>query len=476
MNSTVAVAGRTRRAHEVDRWAMVLVPALLVAAFCAGVVLTALGSRAGRFGPLVMLVAAFLSPAAVTVIFRPVLGVGAVFAAFPVGVSAVPGLPLQLVQAVVIGAAVLVVLRRLATGAAPLRWAAPLWWVLGLGAWMLISLPSAKDQHLAIREVALLLDGLLFACVVLTACASARHVRAAMVAFVVIVAGVAATTLGASSGVRASFGGSVIRGRATGVFIEPNQLGTFCAAGAMVAFGLLIGARTVRSRVAGTLATGACVLGLLLSLSRGAWIGFVVGAVVLLVTLPEARRALLALALPTLALAAVLGAFAPSSPQVKVVSERLVSIVGEKNPYDNRPAIWAEGRRQILADPWTGQGPGNFSVASERTTSASRRTIAEHAHNILLTWAAEDGLPAAGFILALTVSVTLHLRRAARSLPPSRADRSLLAALAAALAAVMGQGLVDYTLRNSVIFTMAFGLLGAALALAGAVEARAPSR
>ena len=73
----------------------------------------------------------------------------------------------------------------------------------------------------------------------------------------------------------------------------------------------------------------------------------------------------------------------------------------------------------------------------------------------------------------LAVTVHLRLKRAAARAGPS--EQAILAGVAAALAAVAGQGLVDYTLRNSVILTTVFTLLGCAFALTRADEHTRPT-
>jgi O-antigen ligase len=166
-------------------------------------------------------------------------------------------------------------------------------------------------------------------------------------------------------------------------------------------------------------------------------------------------------------LAFVIGSFAPSSPEVQIVSQRARSIVGERNPYDDRPNIWAEGRRETLDDPWTGQGPGSFPIVAARSGSQTVTFYPEHAHNLLLTFAAEIGLPgvvfALGFVVAVGSKVRTALRRA-RAAGRHR-DAALVACLAAAMVAILAQGLIDYSLRSAVIFTTVTGVLGALLAM-----------
>jgi putative inorganic carbon (HCO3(-)) transporter len=229
---------------------------------------------------------------------------------------------------------------------------------------------------------------------------------------------------------------------------------------------------TRRVRVAAAVTTLALIAAMALSLSRGAWIGFALGSVVLVVMLPPARR-VLGVVMPVLLLVALgMGAFAPSNPQVQVIGARLKSISGEKNPYDSRPAIWAEARREVRTHPVFGEGAGTFPVASVTATSQSRTTYAAHAHNLLLTWAAETGLPGAALIVGLMGHLAVLASRARRRVGKTgrAADLSVLAGSAAALVAVFGQGLVDYTLRNSVIVVAVFGLVGVLLAAARVAE------
>lgn len=444
---------------------LLLVVGLTLLGLVAGFGLAAVGAAApGNLGPALVLALPLLPVIALAVLADPRLGLVAVIATFPIGVNDVPGLQLQLVQLAVVAVAVLVALRRLAGGRGPLPWVRGTTWCVAFVLWLVVALPSAVDQQRALREVVLFAVGTVFAMVVAAACRTAGDVRRFLAALVGMVAVVAATTPFDSGQVRAVYGGAVVEGRATGIFVEPNQLGTFCATGALLGIGLFFAARTGRGRVAAGLGTGLALLGLLLSLSRGSWIGFVLGVAVLLTKLPEARRTLVALAVPLVLVALAIGAFAPTSPQVEVVGQRLKSISGERNPYDDRPAIWREARREVEVDPLTGQGPGNFPVASARATSKSRTTTAEHAHNLLLTWAAEAGLPAVGVAVGFGVHLHLRTRRMGRD-RRLRHERAVVAGVAAALVGTAGQGLVDYTLHNSVVLIVLFALVGAVFAL-----------
>jgi hypothetical protein len=88
-----------------------------------------------------------------------------------------------------------------------------------------------------------------------------------------------------------------------------------------------------------------------------------------------------------------------------------------------------------------------------------------HAHNLLLTWGAEDGIPAVLFILGLAFSLAMAAHEAGRvfrRLGRGR-DRSVVAGVAAALLAIFGQGVFDYVQRNAVANIATWAMVGALL-------------
>ena len=461
MTAATATATATVREH-------VPAAAAVAASFVLGVVLTA--GAAERFGPMApaVLVAVAVLPLVVLASFvTPWVAVACVLAVIPVGDTKLPVLPLQIVQAAAVAATGIVVLRRLAARQSALDWSPPLWWFLAFVAWSVVALPSAADQSVAVRQVLLFAGELAFVAAVVSACSTTAHVRRVLGALLAVATVVAVTTAGSLGQMRAQFGGAHVTGRAEGVFNQPNELGTFSAVAFLVAVGMALGASTPRARRAAATVAVVTVVPLVFSLSRGSWIGVAAGLLTLLVMLPEARRLLLSIGVPLLLVALAFGSFAPSAPEVQVVSERARSILGERNPYDDRPHIWAEGRRQVLADPWTGQGPGSFPAVATRSGSETVTFRPEHAHNLPLTFAAEMGLPAAGLFFGLVAAVTLVVRRAHRQARDAGRvrDSALMAALAAALVAVCAQGIIDYSLRAAVILTEIACVLGALLAM-----------
>jgi O-antigen ligase len=445
--------------------------ALLVLASGAafGAALVAVASRFGELGPIVTIALVGVPMVLTAAVIDARWGVLAVFATFPIGAIATPAAAFDLevsqVAVLAIGAAVIV--GRLASGKTPLPWPTQLWWILALIAWTFVGLPSAIDQALAIKQIAALMLGTFFACLVVAACRSIKDVTTVLIGFIAVAVFIGAGAFLQGAQFRSTFGGARVAGRAVSSFDHSNQLGSLSAMTALIVIALIAGARTRRSRWIGIAAVLVLLGGQALTLSRGAWIGTMVGVLFLAAVLPHARRALIALSAPLLAIGLAIAVVAPDSTQVQVVQQRFESLT-VRSPYDDRTAIWLEARREILEEPVTGQGAGNFPAASTRAASGANTVFAYHAHNIFLTWAAETGLPGlfliVGFVLSLILGIRRARRRAYEEDPTEVSYRALTAGLSAALIALAAQGIVDYTLRNAVIFFAVMGVIGCLLA------------
>lgn len=442
---------------------------LVVASVVVGFAAVALVERIGpRTAPALLVALAILPAVALAVLYRPLLGVAAVFLAFPIGSVSVPiplgGIAPPLVELTVLAVAALVALRRLALGETPLRWPDSLWWALGLLAWTLISFASAEDQVLALKQISVLAGGIVFACLVYTVVESMNDLRRICGAYIAVAIGLSVAAVGSGTHFQDQFGGEVVSGRLTGAFNHPNQLGLYAVIAVCLSTGLAFGAQSRAAKITATCAAGFMLVPLLLSLSRGAWIGCGLAFLYLLVSLREARRALIVVGVPVMIVAAIVGSFAPSNPEIRIIGERARAITAI-SPYDDRPAIYREAERQIRANPIVGVGPGNYPVASARALFADATVANDHAHNLWLTWAAESGLPSVMLILALVISVGRVAHRAGKIAGArSRLDRAVLAGIVASLLAVLGQGIFDYLLRNVVLFMTVWMLIGAALA------------
>jgi len=462
-----------RLAHRAVFPSILLVTIGLVG-ILTGAGLAALASPMGRAGPFVVVAAVLFPLFVLAVARRPRLGVAAVLAVFPVGSLAVPGVPaqLQLVEAAVIAIALIVALQRLALGKGLFAWSPLLWWPVSLIAWMLIAFPLALDEHLAIRQIALFGGGLLLASVVMTACQTMKDVRFVIGTFMVIMAGIAMVGLVSMGTLEPQLGGTRVGGRLTGAFDDPNQLGAVSAMALMVTVGLALGSPIKKFRAVSWAIIPLLLGSLALSLSRGAWIGTALGGAYILIGLRKARRPLVVGTFVLLVLFASFSKLPATSLQVEVVGLRLQALTS-LSPYDARTAIWGEALKEIREDPWTGKGPGNFPVASIRAASAAREVFAHHAHNLVLTWAAESGIPAVLLLIGFGVSLGVTVRRT-RSVKRSERDQAVITGLTAALITTLGQGMVDFTWRNAVVFLSLAALTGALIAAASASSGEEP--
>ena len=295
-----------------------------------------------------VLIAMFVAPLlAIGIIVNPLLATLVVIATYPIGniAQSVGPLRIQVVEVAVFVAALVVVLRRLAVGRIPLPFAAPLGWAVALFLWTLISLFSAIDEKLAIKVLFSLLGGIVCATVVLAGCRDMRDLRILLAGFVGsgVVIGLITFSEGRHVGqFSTEFGGSeIVSGRLQGAFDSPNQLGSFCALMIPVAAALIFGARTARWRFAAGMALLVLLATLMLSLSRGAWVGVAIALLLMLVKLKEARRLLVILAIPLVILGFFIWSLTPTKTDVKVVGERARALT-VLSPYDDRRVIYKE--------------------------------------------------------------------------------------------------------------------------------------
>jgi O-antigen ligase len=203
---------------------------------------------------------------------------------------------------------------------------------------------------------------------------------------------------------------------------------------------LVIGAAAARAlfstdRVWPVIVMPALVVALVLTLTRGAWVGACAAVAVLL-----ARRDFRFMTVLPI-LAAVVIAIAPSQ-----ITERASSMFDLRDPtIRDRIEMLRIGGRMVGDHPLTGVGPNMVQRRYAEYRQNDQSPINPHLHNVPVQIAAERGLPALGvwlwFIVLLIVDLTGRLRRARESFLP-----------AAALAATVGMltaGLFEYNFGDS---------------------------
>ncbi len=435
--------------------------ALAASAAVAGLVFGAIGAEVGPWTIVAIPALALWFAAVLT---RPVWAIVLVFVSLPIALTNVPIGSLQVVDVVsvaVVGAVAVAVL----VGRTHVSLRIPAFgWALALCTTGIVAVPSALQVSPATTRMVSVVVGFLLAVAVVAACRSLADIRILVAAFLVV--GIVMTLLAFQnlSAIRPEAGGLVVRERPSGVFGDPNELGSFAVMLLLVALGAILAKvepwLRVLAAVAGALAAGALVL----SLSRGSWIGAAIGVIGLMILLPHYRRGLIGVFVCAGVLGLSVGVFRANAPEIQVVRERLGTVGSAiDSPYDDRPSIWAEAIREIGERPLLGFGPANFVFASEKSGSEARTIGAVHAHDVLLTVGAETGLAAVVFLVGMTVAVGLAIRRAVRGLRRAP-EGALVAGIGAALFGEVGHGLIENTTGNPMLLALLWVLTGIVLA------------
>ncbi len=255
------------------------------------------------------------------------------------------------------------------------------------------------------------------------------------------------------------------------VFLNRNHLGAFLNVALLLALCGLDEALRRRARGPAGLLIGAgtvILAAILILQSRGALLGLAAGAVLVLARRwrfwrPLPRRVVFALLIAALLAGGVL------------VARRFAS--SEDPDRFRRLAIWRASGAMVREHPFLGLGPGQFPHEAPRHNFALERSPVRYgrsfsgAHSGFLTYAAEDGVPAAALLVVTLAGVVFVLTRRAGEGAPGAA----LLGTAAALTALATQGLVEDLQDRPVIVLSAALLAGSALAAACGWRA-SPSR
>jgi O-antigen ligase len=270
--------------------------------------------------------------------------------------------------------------------------------------------------------------------------------------------------------------------RAYGTFEQPNPFGGYMNMTALLALGAVIGivmARLERRRdgrpsgfvplsplwfLFVLLCATAATLGLVLSWSRGAWLGFLAGAAVLVLfstrrfltgfTLMAAAVVILGGGLavgvsarigPALAVAERLGGF---REEFRLGDVRGVDINDDNYSVLERLAHWQAAAAMARDDLWTGVGFGNYAAAYPSYALINFPDALGHAHNFYLNLLAEVGVPGLLAYILFWLVITEQTIRLARRL--AWPERGVVVGLLAAWAALAVHHLVDKLYVNNI--------------------------
>lgn len=208
--------------------------------------------------------------------------------------------------------------------------------------------------------------------------------------------------------------------RAFGTFGQPNPFGGFMGLLAPVALmaalgygtrvwarwrqGLAVSLAAQAAAVFYALAAGLLVLGVVISWSRGAWLGFGVSMLMILLALP--RRwwlgAGIMAAVATVGLLLWVNGLLPASVVSRIESAtneliavndaRGVDITPDNFANVERLAHWQAAFNMAQANPWLGVGFGNYENAYSQYNLMNWTMALGHAHNYYLNVFAETGI------------------------------------------------------------------------------------
>ncbi len=318
----------------------------------------------------------------------------------------------------------------------------PLWWAIGLwmGAMLLSTLHSTS---LAASVKELVKWGETFALY-----AIAAHTLRRQDIGILLASTLAAGTLAAAEGIYQSLfqvgpagflfplGGRLWL-RAYGRFIQPNPFAGYLGLLLPLAYGVVaagIGLRRGRAasdRVVMLAAASAGVMGLalFLTLSRGGWIGAVLAAVAVGVSLSRRAAILSLVSAGVLALAIALGGaqllpealanrLTDFAPYINVfdVNVRGMRLTEQNFAVIERLAHWQAAYEMWADSPWLGQGIGNYATAYPDYRIPPWDDPLGHAHNLFLNTLAETGLVGlAGYLVFWASALGLTVQAVRRS-------------------------------------------------------------
>ncbi len=289
--------------------------------------------------------------------------------------------------------------------------------------------------------------------------------------------------------------------RAFGTFGQPNPFGGFMgviaplAVTAALGYGWSLwrgwrgGDRVRTETVVGLLfyfaASIVICTSLIMSWSRGAWLGFAVSMAVIMLVLP--RKATVSVALAAGVLLVVGGVYASGrlpaaiTTRLSTITEdifavrdaRGVDITPDNYAVVERLAHWQAAVEMATAHPWLGVGLGNYEIAYPQYRLINWEFPLGHAHNYYLNVLAETGIIGltayAGFFLSL-VKYSLRVRQ-----HPDTGSRLIAIGILATWVYLSIHSLTDNLYVNNVFIHLSV-TIGIVCLLNGDIPNRMPTR
>ena len=256
--------------------------------------------------------------------------------------------------------------------------------------------------------------------------------------------------------------------RAHGMFGQPNPFAGYLGTILPIALAMTLVPHPGRFRAIATFSFVMIAGGIVLSLSRGAWLGLAISlGVMALAWSPRARKLIVPLAASiVLIVALAMLGLLPQNLAARITSVtdnfgvfdvRSVVLTSENFAVVERMAHWQAGWEMFRDYPFLGVGPGNYPAVYERYYIAPWREALGHAHNYYLNMAAEAGMPG---LLALLLTLGLAFRALLRRIRAADASLPLADADGAATTARDTTIALDPPFSPVFARVLALGLLG----------------
>lgn len=245
---------------------------------------------------------------------------------------------------------------------------------------------------------------------------------------------------------------SEIESRVYSTFANPNVLGEYLLLVIPLSIGYLFTRKNILSVLYYLAVTGATLLCMVFTYSRGCWVGLILAALIFILFFD---KRLLWLGL----IAAVVGFMVmPDS-----IVDRFLSIGNLTDTSTNyRVYIWL-GTMNLLRDFWlSGIGQGIDAYNLLYPAYSYNAISAPHAHNLYLVVLTETGL--AGIFLLLMV-LLVFVRKSTRTIAKALDKRTKLIAISllAGVAGFLLQGMFDYVWYNYRVVLIFWAVLGFAM-------------
>ncbi|MDO8848616.1 MAG: O-antigen ligase family protein [Coriobacteriia bacterium] len=355
-----------------------------------------------------------------------------------------------------------------------IRWTPALWLLLALAGIATVSALASLNPPTAIfgsyqyRQgllTLLVLGGLVLLVVQMASDAAARR----RLATAVVLGGVlvAAYALLQAAGLDPASWGAPDSALARTIATIGNRdaLGGYLILPSVLAAGLALSEDKGRLRLAWWAAFGICIVALLLTQVRGAWLGALAAGVVGVVHLVRSKTRFERADLIAIALVLLLLVGAGVTAREGITRRVADMFSGDRDSGSGRIVIWETGIRVAAAHPLLGVGPDSFRYGHYETRSTEHeilggyKNIIDDAHNLPIMVAATLGVPALLVGLAFLAMIAAGAGKVvfARGGDP---DRTLYAAwFAAVLGHVVYLLFGPSSISSNVVMALGLGVL-----------------